>query len=254
MEKSRVFTYSLKFALRLVDTTTGKEVTDYGIRILMDGVAERFVTKGGVLIFQELEKRAFQMEVCTPAYEPVSMPVDLDALDKRLPMIELHLIPSDRHPSRMEMLTMTGICPGIEELCAVRVEDNVCMIRDFDPRKRQMKIFNPHRLALDRVFYALVNPDENVFESFRIQHLDDDQIAKIDHVIETSFKNYFPVTPIVFGLVQPDGSYCLRVRDDWENAQWLVRWTSEGKTHFRVFDLRGEKELPVEGEEGSVLA
>ena len=253
MERSRVFTYSLKLALRLVDTTTGKEVTGYGLEIRMDGAAERFTLKGGVLIFQELEKRAFQMEVSTFAYEPVSMPVDLDTLDKNLPMIEIHLIPSDGHPGRMELLMMKGTFPGIEELCAVRMQDNVCMIRDFDPGKRLMKIFNPHRLALDRVFYALVDPDEKVFESFRILRVEDDQIAKIDRVLETRFRNYFPVTPVVFGQVRPDGSYCLRVRDDWENAQWLVRWSAEGKTYYRVFDLHEEKELPMEREEGSVL-
>lgn len=252
MEKSRVFAYSLKFALRLVDTTNGKEVSDYDIRVLVDGAAEKYVTKGGVLVFQDLEKRTFQMEVCVPAYEPVTMPVDLDALDKRLPMIELHMIPSGRHPDRMRMLTLRGNYPGLEELCAVRVEDNVCMIRDFDPRKRQMKIFNPHRLALDRVFYALVDPDENVFEAFRILHHDDDQLAKIDHVIETAFKNYFPVTPIVFGLVEPDGSYCLHVRDDWESARWLVRWSLEGKSYYRIIDFREESELPMEGKEESI--
>jgi len=137
-------------------------------------------------------------------------------------------------------------------LCAVRMEDNVCMIRDFDRRKRLMRIFNPHRLALDRVFYALVNPDEAVFEPFRILHLEDDQTAKVDHEIETLYKNYFPVTPIVFGLVRPDGSYCLRVRDDSENARWLVRWSFGGKTHFRICDLHEETELPMVGEEGSV--
>lgn len=253
MEKSRVFTFSLKFALRLVDTTTGKEVADYGTRILIDGQPERFAEKGGVLIFLDLEKRTFVMEVRAPAYEPVTVPVDLDTLDQRLPMLELHLIPGDRHPDRMAMLTLEGRCPGLESLCAVRRDDNACMIREFDPRKRLMKVFNPHRLALDRIFYALVDPEEAVFESFRILGLEDGQSAKIDRVIETPFKNYFPVTPIVFGLVQPDGGYCLRVRDNSENAQWLVCWKVEGRECFRVLDLREEKALPSEREGESLL-
>ena len=251
MEKSRVFTYSLKLALRLLDTTTGREVTDYGIKILMDGVPERFAVKGGVLIFQDLEKRTFQMDICTLAYEPVTMSVDLDALDKKLPMIEIHLIPSDGYPGRMELLTMKGMCQGLEELCAVRMDDNACVIREFDPRKRMMKVFNPHHLSLDRVFYALVDPDEVVFEPFKILHLEDSQTVKVDHEIETKYKNYFPVTPIVFGAVRPDGSYCLRVRDDSENAQWLVRWSVEGRVYCRVFDPRRETVLPLEEEEGS---
>ena len=248
MEKSRVFTYRLQFALRLVDTTTGKEVTDYGTRILVDGVAQRFMSKGGVLIFQELDKQSFQLEVCTPAYESVTMPVDVDRLDKRLPMLELQLIPSDKHPRRMEMLALKGTLPGLEDLGAVRLDDNVCMIRDFNPQKRLMKIFNPHRLALDRGSYALVNPDDMVFESFQILQMEGHQTAKVDHVLQTPVKNYFPVTPIVFGSVRPDGSYCLRVLDDADAARWLVRWTVEGETCFQVLDLRRETQLPGKGE------
>lgn len=249
MEKSRVFTYRLAFALRLVDTTTGKSITDFGTRILVDGTAEPFMQKGGVLVFLELNKRHFQMEVCTAAYETVTMPVDLDTLDQKLPLLELHMIPSERHPGIMEMLSLKGKCPGLEELCAVRLEDNVCMIREMDPRKRLMKIFNPHRLSLDRVHYALMDPDEAVFESFRILSLERDQMAKIDHAIEMPFKNYFPVTPIVFGFVRPDGSYCLRVKDNMEQMRWLVRWTVEGKTSFQVLDFRETTELPAPGEE-----
>lgn len=249
MEKSRVFTYRLSFALRLVDTTTGKSITDYGTRILVDGEAERFMQKNGVLIFLELTKRVFQMEVCTPAYETVSIPVDLDTLDKQLPILEIHMIPSERHPHSMEMLSLKGKCPGLEELCAVRLDDNVCMIRELDPRKRLIKLFNPHRLTLDRVHYALVDPDEAVFESFRILKLEGDQTAKIDHAFEMPYKNYFPVTPIVFGLIYPDGNYCLRVRDSVEQMQWLVRWTVEGKTRFKILDFRETTELPASAEE-----
>jgi hypothetical protein len=241
MEKISVFTYRLAFALRLVDTTSGRPVNSGGVQVFMDGTSARFEPKGGVLVFQDLPKRTFRLRVTSSDYEPMETEVDLDKLDAKLPLFEAYLIPNASFPGGVEFLTLAGTLPGIGALSAVRAGDNACLIREFEPRKRMVKLFNPHHLSMDRVRYALVNPDKGCYEPFNIVRVVDDQTVQVDRVLETAFKNYFPVTPLVLGRTSPGGGYCLRVRDDATAAKWLVRWEEQEQPHFRMVDFREQR-------------
>lgn len=247
MEKITVFTHKLDLALRPVDTTSGLPVHDRDLAVYLNGDRVRGEPKGGLLIFQNLPCRRFRLELRSPQYEAEEREVDLDAMPSGLPLLELHLIPSAGYAGGAEFLTIEGVRPGVSALSAVRAGDNACMIREFDPRKRLMKLFNPHHLSLDRLFYALVDPDNGSYELFRILKMTDDQTAKTDRVIETEFRNYFPITPVVLGKCDPDGRCCLRVRDNGGEANWIVRWEENGTAHFRTMDLRRETELPAKG-------
>ena len=239
MEKTLVFTHRLNLALRLVDTTTGRNVSGRSTAAFVDGKQVRFGEKGDhVLIFQNLEKRAFRLTITSPAYETAQVDVELDTLDPKLPLLEIHLVPSKQYPVGVELLSVEGTLPGIQELSAVRVGENSCLIREFDPRRRQATVFNPHHLALDRVHYALVDPDRGICEPFRILRMVNDQTLKLDRVLEMPFRNYFPVTPRVLGKTEADGSYCLRLRDDAAQAKWLLYWVVDGKANFRTVDFR----------------
>lgn len=243
MEKVRVFTHRLLLALRLVDTTSGRNVSGRDVQLFVDGKPVPFSEKEDqLLIFQELEARQFRMEITSRFYERTELQIDLDALDKTLPLLEIHLIPGENSLIG-GLLSLIGVLPGIQELSAVRMGDNACLIREFDPRRRTAKIFNPHHLSLDRVQYALVDPDRCVYEPFRILRMADDQTLKSDRILEMPFKNYFPVTPMVSGITREDGSYCLRVRDDTADARWIVRWVVNGQEQFRTINFR-ETEQP----------
>ena len=244
MEKVRVFTHRLVLALRLVDTTSGRNVSGRDVQIFVDGKRVPFSEKEDqLLIFQELEARQIRMEITSRLYERTELQIDLDALDKTLPLLEIHLIPGDNSLMGGSLLSLTGTLPGIQELSAVRMGDNACLMREFDPRRRMAKIFNPHHLSLDRVQYALVDPDRCRYEPFRILRMTDDQTLKADRILEMPFKNYFPITPVVSGIVREDGSYCLRVRDDATEAKWIVRWVVNGQEQFRTVNFR-ETEQP----------
>lgn len=247
MEKILVFTHRLDLALRLVDTTTGRNVSGRGVEVTLDGTRTRFGEKPDhILILQHLEKRQFRIKITSPAYETAELEVDLDAMDSKLPLLEVHLVPGSKYPGGMEFWEVAGRLPGIQELSAVRLGENACLIREFDPRRRQAKVFNPHHLAMDRVHYALVDPDRGECEPFRILRMIDDQTLKLDRILEMKFKNYFPITPVVFGKIAPDGSYIMRLRDDAADARWLVRWVAEGEVHFRSVNFRETARLILE--------
>lgn len=248
MEKVLVFTHRLELALRLVDTTSGRNISGQDVEVYADEKQIRFQEKNDLmLVFQGFEKRNFCLKVKSRIYETVEKQVDLDQLNPRMPLLELHLVPSKSYPGGTEFLSVEGVLPGIRELSAVRVGDNACLIREFDPRRKMVKLFNPHRLSLERVRYALVDPDSNRYEPFQIVKQVDDQTIKIDRGLEMSFRNYFPITPQIIGLTKPDGTYCLRMRDDGEEAKWLVRWVTEEEAQFRVIDFRTALYPKLEG-------
>ena len=246
MKKIMEFTHRLDLALRLVDTTSGAAVSGGSLEVYLDGLRVRFEEKGGVLVFQKLPARQFRLELRSPYYESETREVDLDAMTG-MPLLEQHLIPSAGYPGGTEFLTLEGVLPGIGSLTAARAGDNACMIRAFDPRKRLVTLFNPHHLALDRVHYALVDPDGGRYEPFDIIKRMDDQTVKADRVLETEFHNYFPVTPLVMGKCGGNGDYCLRVRDDGTQARWIVRWVVDGVPHFRTLDFREDEHPQLEG-------
>ena len=248
MEKTLVFTHRLELALRLVDTTSGRNISGRDVEVYADEKQIRFQEKNDlILVFQGFEKQSFCLKIRSRIYEAVNQEVDLDQLSQTMPLLELHLIPSKDYPGGTEFLCVEGVLPGIREVSAVRMGDNACLIREFDPRRKMAKIFNPHRLSLERVQYALMDPDNNRYEPFRIVKQIDDQTIKIDRGLEMSFRNYFPITPEVFGMTHPDGTYCLRVRDDGSEAKWLVRWGTEEGTQFRVIDFRVTPHPKLEG-------
>ena len=247
MEKVTAFTHRLELALRLVDTMTGGSVSGIGTTVRADGTPQHFGMKDGLLIFQGIGLRQFRLEVSSPAYETAQVQVDLDEMGKGVPLLELPLIPGRSYAGGTELLTVEGVLDGIEELSAVRAGDNACLIREFDPRKRIVKLFNPHHLSMNRLLYALVDPDSGTFEPFHIVKMLDDQSAKIDRVLETEFRNYFPISPVVLGSCRADGRYRLCVRDDGTEARWLLRWRAHGETYFRAADLHRETRLEQEG-------
>ena len=114
MEKTTVFTHSLDLALRLVDTTSGRGVSGNGMTVRVDGKPVRFGEKGGgMLIFQNLGTRRFQLEIFSSAYETAEREVDLDALGKGIPLLELHLIPGPGYPGAVAFQTLEGTLPGL---------------------------------------------------------------------------------------------------------------------------------------------
>ena len=239
MVRTQVFTHSLSLALRVVDTTTGKNIPGRELTVRADGDVVRFAEKdNGVLAFQNLPPGAFRLEVSSPYYERAEREVDLDALDKGLPLLELQMIPDKAPPGMAELEEAAGRLPGIREIDAVSASDNSCFIQEFDQRKRIVKLFNPHHLVLERFAYAVVDPEQNCYERFRIVKQLNDQAIQIDRVLEMPFRNSFPVTPVVTGRCGPEGSYRLCVRREMGGARWLIRWATEEKTSFRLVDFR----------------
>lgn len=240
-----VINHRLDLALRIIDTSTGRPVAGNELKLTRDDKPLYPMEKErGILIFPGLGRNDFILSVSSRHYEHMIIPIIYSELDEKLPIIDLHLIPSSTNTSPVPCLTLEGCMPGISELTAVKLGDSSCLIRELEPRKKLVSVFNPHKLELDRTYYALVDPDKLCYERFRIENRVSDSSIKIDHVFESEFNIYSPICPVVFGKTAEDGSYCLRVRDDAKSVKWLIGYKVGQEQHFVSLDLRDSRSLP----------
>ncbi|MEG1108995.1 MAG: hypothetical protein RSC51_01745 [Oscillospiraceae bacterium] len=239
-----VIKHRLDLALQVMDTTTGRPVSGSVLRLYRDGKLMCPLEKErGMLVFSEMGRDDFTLSISSREYEQQEIPIHFAEIDENYPLLLCQLIPSAANYSPTTCLSLVGKLPGISQLTAVRMGDNSCLIREFDPKKKNVTLFNPHKLELDRIHYALVDPEKKCYERFKILQRIDDNTVKIDRVLETEFGNYFPITSVLFGKTGEDGSYCLRVRDNSSSASWLVSYRLDDQSYYQIMDLRQEHSI-----------
>lgn len=253
MMSPTLIVHRLDLVLRLLDTSTGRDVSASEVSLFKDGkLLHPLEKEKGTMIFPGLGREDFTLSLKAKDYESVSLPVRFDELDEKTPTVELHLIPSDVSVSPMPCLTLSGQLPGISELTAVRLGDTSCLVREFDTRKKLMTIFNPHKLELGRTHYALVNSEGGRFERFAIVKRVDDKTVKLDRALESEFGSNWPICPVVFGRTDSEGNYLLRVRDDAAKAKWLIRCMLGDEERFYIVDMKSTTKLPLKTDEADV--
>lgn len=233
-----VIRFRLDLLVRLIDTTTGGSVEERNVRFFRNRKAARPIARGGGnYVFLNCGREDFILEVCVYGYEPFRMPVQYEALDEKLPVIEAFLIPSENAPGNCPVLGLSGNLPGIQSIQAVNVNATCCCISDFDERRRIMKLFGMHRSGMDGIYYGLIHPDRQNYEPFTIQKEIAKDAVKITHPLKEPFSVNAPISRIIFGSVSPEGDYCIRVRDDREHLLHLVRYVVGEETRFQMVDF-----------------
>jgi len=246
MADHTIIRHRLDLLLRLIDTTTGSVVASDGVELLLNGKRTRPITKeSGTYLFLNIGRENFELTIRAFGYEEKKILVDYGALDKALPSVELHLLPGPFYAASQPCYTLQGTLPGITALEAVKSVEIPCFFREFDERKRILTIFNPHHLELNRVFYAIVNPDNATYEPFEISSRISNETYKISKSLRQEFGANFPVCRIVFGMTYPDERYLLRVRNHSSDARWLIRYTTNATEVFQSIDFNKPETLKL---------
>lgn len=234
-----VIRHRLDLLLRLTDTTSGGVLDTAGVEFFRDRQPFRPLRKeDGNYLFLGIGRENFDLWIRAPGFEEARLRVDFSRLEEKLPRLELHLIPNRHYRGAGPCFTMEGTLPGLVTLDAVRVGDSPCQIKEFDERRRLMTLFNPHRLELSKLYYAVVDPDGQRYEPFVVEAILEGDTLRIDRALTRPFATHFPVARRVFGGVNPDGGYLLRVRDDAREAAWMVRYMVGEEEYFQVVDFR----------------
>ncbi len=236
MEPTVIIRHRAGLVLRVLDTATGQVIFEAGAKFSRNGEEiHPMLRPDGRLVFLDVPLEECELTVKIAHYLPATLTLAVKQLEQRPPLVQLQLVPDGSFPSRYH--TFSGKYPGIEEIDAVRLSDNACLIREFDERRQIMTLFNPHHLELDRSYYAVVNPDVCTYEPVGITEQSSDIKFRIDRKLQNQIRSHFPVARRVLGAAYPDGQYLIRVPADSSVPKWLVRWRCGGMDRFHTVDF-----------------
>lgn len=245
MEKTEI-RYTLDLLVRLVDTTTGKVITERDVRFWRNGEAAQPAQRGdGNYIFLNTGREDCTLDVRVYDFEEAHVTIRYEELDAFLPAKDVFLIPSENTAKGEKLLTLSGRLPGLEAIEAVRLGRSFCTVKSFDARKRIMNLFKANGPGMEEIRYGLIHAETMTFEAFQVEKVISPTALKLKEPLKEEFRENAPVARIVYGQYAPDGTYLLRVRDDGTGRKYLVRYVISGVEQFRVEDFEnpGSEEL-----------
>lgn len=227
--------YKLDLAIVLVDTTTGRVVTDKGAAFTRNGEADRPIDKGGGnYIFLNKGRENFTLGVEMRGYEKYSKVVDYEKLNANLPIFTVFLIPKTELMTGVDSLvSLFGKLSGLTEIEAVCTNRPGFCINEYKPRKGEMSYFSIlGAKSMDDVNYGVVHAEKGDYEPIEVTKNLPDYVVKLREHITEEFKTNAPICRIIFGNVDEEGNYLLRMKDSGEDIPVIVRYCVDGEWNF----------------------
>jgi len=237
----------LDLLIRLQDTTTGLSVGERGVKFIFNGEEIRPTSRGFgnyILINHGRENGLMQIDVY--GFEPFKVEVDYEALDEGLPTVDAFLIPSENENSGPKMLSLSGTLGGLSSLECIHPGRPLSGIREFDPKKKIMTIYAPNRrMNMIHSYYGLYHSEEDTYESIEIVEQLENNKVRLRDPLQEEFTVNAPICRRIFGRVDEDGRFLLRVRDDGKRQTYLVKYVVDGEVRYKSVDFRDLSEVTL---------
>lgn len=230
--------WSVTLVVNLVDASDGKSIQGSDVRFFRNGEMIRLMNKGeaGFVLFNEA-KENFSLKVSVRNFDETEMNIDFEKLDKNPPKVTIFLLPSISQDVGNNVISFTGILPGIEAIEAVTTGPAYCFAKEFNEKKKTLTLWNPHRLNLRDEYYGIRGKEGKDYVPVRILKNLRDESVVIDRSIDMTQLDNGPISRIIFGKTRPDGTYILRVRDNGSSQKYIVRYVVNGEERFAVADF-----------------
>ncbi len=226
-----VINHRLDLIVRLIDTSTGRPVDEKNHSFARNGEPFRMADKGGGVYFLiNAGREDFELSVDVYGYEAKKIFVAYGELEERVPEIIVRLLPKGA-------LSLNGTLKGIRSLCAVRLVTPGCFVSSYDTRKNVLTLFNPHNLTMMHHRYGIISSDNNCFEPICLRDEDGVKTVKPVDPLKRQPGVNDPIERIIDGEVFDDGRYLLRLRDDADRIEVLVRFEVDDREFFQKVEM-----------------
>lgn len=242
-----VITAKLSLAVRLVDTTTGRDLAENDVRFLKDGRFLHPIRKGnGLYVFVNTSREEFPMQINAYGYDPYDLEVDFDALDPRLPMIDIFLMPSEKNRLGGTVLKVYGTLSKLEYIEAVNLNSPIGLFQSAQEKKGTCTMnLLPVRAGggcmLDAISYAVASETCERYDVFEVRQQNAPLSVILKEPLEKEHKLNDKIFRIVYGRAGPDGQFVLKVRDDSSSLPYLLHFKAGEDEYFRKIDFSEEK-------------
>ena len=239
MEIQATIRHRLDLALRLIDTVTGRIISQKNVRFVSQSPEKKAIPGGGGLyLFLNTGREDFDLEVLVYGYEPKTIRITYPLTEEWMPIREVYLIPMD-NPIAEQTLTLRGNLSGIEEIEAVSLTDVNCYLKEFDAKKRIITVLNQNNKRSHHIHYGLLNKERTAYEHFEVAEEISLHNIRCKENLERPFFINQPIVRVIFGQTNQQGDYILKVQNE-ENQQYLVRFVVNGETFYQRVDFREE--------------
>ncbi len=241
-----VITARLTLAVRLVDTTTGRELTETDIRFYIGTDMLHPMRKGsGTYVFVNMSKEDFLMRICARGFEDMDVNVQHESLDPRLPILDVFLMPSEKNMVGGPLLQINGTLSGLQYLEAIDLGHPIGVFQSAVTKKDVTKMTllpatQGGGVALDSISYAILSKDRSRYEVFTVKEQDSPTsvILKAQMSIEHELNDR--IFRIVYGRAGPKGAFVLKVRDDSSDLNYLLHFKAGKFEYLRPVDFHQE--------------
>lgn len=225
-------TFKLDLIVHLVDTTTGFPVSQRQTVIRGNGGLLTLRDRGsGYYILLNHGREDMHLEVNVYGYLPAEAEVSYANLPEDYPEVEIPLIPQIKPYGYTDLVTLEGNESGIESIDAIPLHNPWARTAGYVDRKLLLKLFNAKEM--NEQTYALYHEDKMQFEEFRIVQKKDELTLKLSSPLAGDCKPEEQVTRIIRGKTDQEGNYLLRVREDGNGTEYLVRYVVKGNAKYK---------------------
>ncbi len=230
----------LDLVIRLEDTTTGMPVSEYGAKFLFNDkpIYPKSDGNGNFILINSGRENGL-MQANVDGYEPCFVYVEYEKLDERMPTVDLFLIPSENlFADPKDVFTLSGRLEGIAALEAIHLGRPSSSTREYDPKRRILTIFMPNRrMNMIHSYYGIANIAQGRFEDITILSDLGGKKVRLKEPLQEEFSPNSPIFRIIFGQVDANGNYLLRVRNDGKNQKHLIRYVVNDEVRFKTIDF-----------------
>ena len=241
-----VITAHLTLAVRLVDTTTGRELTETDIRFYIGNDMVHPMRKGsGTYIFVNMSKEDFLMRICARGYDDIDVNVQHETLDPRLPILDVFLMPSEKNMVGGPILQINGTLSGLEYLEAIDLGHPIGVFQSAVTKKEVTKMTllpttQGGGVALDSISYAILSKDQSRYEVFTVKEQDSATSVILRAQMKTEHELNDRIFRIVYGRAGPKGAFVLKVRDESSVLNYLLHFKAGKFEYLRPIDFHLE--------------
>ena len=238
MAVQAIVRHRLDLMLRLIDSVTGRSISGKFVQIhdSFKNNLKPIAKDNGVFLFIGIGRTDMELDIHVHEYESVKIRICFEDLDENMPVKEVYLLPRPNPAQKDSILTLRGNKPRIREIEAVSLSGYKISYKEYDVRKRILKVLNEHDVKLNDVYYGIIDTNQMEYEKIVVDKEITTKEVGLRNSLEKEHTINQPIVRIIFGQINDGGDYILKVPAG-INSEYLVRYVVEDTVYFKKVNL-----------------
>jgi hypothetical protein len=231
--------YKLDLVISLVDTTNGRDVAENDVVFYKDGRRLMPERRGAsTYILMNAGREDFDLITECRGFYQARTPIRYELMNERAPLAIVFLIPDVGKAGFTPICEVTGKIPKLSAIEAIGLTKPRCCINEYNARRQEMSIFQMEGSRyLEDVYYGILHEQEETYEHIEIESNVDESTMHLKYPLKEPFSVNAPICRIVFGNVEPDGTYRIAMRRISPETPAIVRYQKNGSWYFLKCDF-----------------